>query len=170
MPIFCKNNVHSQKDIPLSCTYFVQKTSILSKHGASCHFHQFFQENTPAVMPTFGQNYVNFVNTTLYYGLKKSAGHPFCRLFTKNRCSHARILEKNVHSLKKHTALMPKFSQKTLTFSKTLRSQGIFFKFTIKKPLLPCPYFVRKNVNSVKTMDYGPKKLIRCPFFRFVMK
>ena len=36
----------------------------------------------------------------------------------------------------------------------------------MKKPLLSCPYEIKKNVNSVKTTQYyGPKKLIGCPFF-----
>ena len=60
---------------------------------------------------------------------------------------------------------MPLFCRKNVHSLKTLCSHFIFWIFVLKTP---CCYahILSKKVNSVKTKRYyGPKKLIRCPFF-----
>ena len=140
MHIFCPKNVH-----PLKTRCFMPFSSNFSGKYPCCH-------------ADIWSKLRQFCQFSTILWSKKVNRTPFLPIFHENPCSHDRILEKKRPISKKHTALMPKFSRKTLTFSKTLCSQGIFFKFTMKKPLLPCPYFVQKNVNVVKTTDYGPKK------------
>ena len=91
MPFFYN---FSAKKSPLSCPYFVKKTSILKKtHCSQVHilskyvqslkntalmsFFQNFHEKLSAVKPIFGQKNVNAVNTTLCYGPNKSIWCPF---------------------------------------------------------------------------------------------
>ena len=72
---------------------------------------------------------------------------------------------KNVHSVKKHTAVKPIFCRKTSILSKTRCSHFICFKFSWKTPAV-MPIFGHKSLNSVKTtLYYRPKKSIGYPFF-----
>ena len=61
---------------------------------------------------------------------------------------------------------MPLFCRKNVhSLQKKLCSHLIFLKFFVENSLLLC-HILSKKVNSVKTKRYyGPKKLIRCPFF-----
>ena len=86
----------------LSCPYLFKKTSILSKSlfsdvifsnfswkTQSCHAHIWWKKN------------INFLNTTLCYGLKKSMGCPllFRFLTKKSLLACPYLVKKNVHSL-----------------------------------------------------------------------
>ena len=74
--------------------------------------------------------------------------------------------QKNVHSQKKHTALMPIFCQKNVHSLKNTVLSCIFFQIFHEKPPAVMHIFGQNNVNSVKTtLYYGPKKSIGCPFF-----
>ena len=67
----------------------------------------------------------------------------FFQFFTKNLCSHAHILSKNVHPLKN-----------------SVFSYHVFQFFYKKLPAL-MPIIGQKNINSVNTtLYYGPKKLV----------
>ena len=97
MPIFCRKKVH-----PLKNTMLI------------CHFLQICHEKTPPFMPVLGYKNFNSVKTTLR--AKKVHRISFFRIFReKLMLSHAYFVN-NVHSLKKHTTLMPIFS----ILSKTL--------------------------------------------------
>ena len=88
--------------------------------------------------------YINSVKTTLYYGTKKSIGCPFASFSWKKNCSHAIFVRKCPFS-KNHFALMPIFCKKIVHSLKNKLLHVMFFKFVIKKPLLPCPYLVKKT-------------------------
>ena len=112
MPTFCQKNVHSLKNTLFSCPYFVKKTSILSKTPSSQVFFFIFHVKPNAVMPIFGENNVNSVTTTLYYGPKKSIGCPFSlsRFFTKKITAVMPLFCPKKHPFsKKHAALTPIF-------------------------------------------------------------
>ena len=65
---------------------------------------------------------------------------------------------------------MPIFYQKRL-ISQKHNALILFLKFLMKDPLLSCKIIGKKNAHSVKPTFYcWPKKLIGCPFFRFVTK
>ena len=85
MPIFGKKNVHSLKTYRSHAHILSKIRPSSQKHGASCHLSQIFHKKTPVEMPIFGQKCKNSVNTTHYYGLKKSIGNPFYQIFTKKK-------------------------------------------------------------------------------------
>ena len=78
----------------------------------------------------------------------------FSNFSRKNRCSHAHILSRKVHSLK-NTLLCPFFVKKR-SFSKTRRSHVIFIKFSWKTRRCNSDIW-SKNVNSVKTILWAIK-------------
>ena len=87
MPIFCQENVHSQKNTILS------KNVRSLKNTALMSFFQNFHEKLSAVKPIFCQKNVNSVNTTLCYGPNKTILCPFFLFFTKSICSHIIFFE-----------------------------------------------------------------------------
>ena len=116
-------------------------------------------------MHIFGQNNVNSVKTTLYYGPKKSIGCPFFFQFFTKKSLLPYFVKKKVHSLKNTLLLCPYFVKKLSILSKTMLPCH-FFQIFHEKPPAVMPIFGQKNVNSVKiTLYYGPKKSIGCPFF-----
>ena len=125
--------------MPILC----QKMSILSKTLCShVIFFHFSMKNPLLSIGIFSQKHVNSVKITLYYGQKRQDDAIFSGYFIKTLCSHADILSKNVHSLKKYSyshILSEKrpFSQNTLLSCH-------FFKLFMKNPLLSCPYLVIK--------------------------
>ena len=74
MPI---KNFTSLKHTLFPCPLFVKKRQFSQKHGSLMSFFSNISWKTPAVMPMLGQQNVNSVNTTKYYGPKKSIGRPF---------------------------------------------------------------------------------------------
>ena len=85
----------------------------------------------------------------------------------KNHCSHALILPKNVHSLKKHNAFTHIFfKNRYVHYLKNTVLSCHIFQIFYENPPAVIPIFVQKNVNYVKTTLYcGLKKAIGCPFF-----
>ena len=147
MPIFCQNNVHSLTNTVLSCIFF-----------------QIFHEKPPAVMHIFGQNNVNSVKTTLYYGPKKSIGCPFFSNFSrKNHCSH--ILSKKSPFSKKHTALMPIFCQKNVHSLKNNAPMSFFSNFSWKTPCCHAHIWSKKRQFCQNYTILWAKKVNRMPFF-----
>ena len=59
---------------------------------------------------------------------------------------------------------MPIFCQKTSNLTKTLCSHIIFFEFSMKNPLLPCPYLVEKSKFCQNYTILWQKKVNRMPF------
>ena len=127
MPMLFQKDVHSLKNTLLSCPYFVEKTSILSKTLCShiifltfkwkilcCHAH------ISSKTHRFCQNYiilwVEKVNRMLFFFRFFTEKTPLsCPYFVKKtstlekiHCSQVHILSKNVQSLK-NTALMSFF-------------------------------------------------------------
>ena len=83
MTIFCQKDVHSLKNIFLSCPYCVEKKSILSKTPFSRVFFFNFTWKTPCCHAHIWSNNVNSVKTTLYYVSKKSIQCPFFSIFSR---------------------------------------------------------------------------------------
>ena len=108
-------------------------------------------------------------NNTILWAKEVSMTPFFSDLSRKN---HRSYVWKNVQSLKNTLLSSLYFVKKTSILSKALGSQVIFFNCFVKNPLVPCPYLVKKNVNSVKPTLYGlwAKKVNRSPFFRFSWK
>ena len=158
--VVSKRRSFSKKTL-LSCSYFVKKTSTLSKTLYShVIFVQLLHKEPPAVMPIFDQKNVNSVKTTLYYGSKKSIGYPFFRFVKEITSLMPLFWQENVHSRKNTLLVSPYFIKKRLVFQNTVLSSN-FSNFSWKTP----PIFGQKNVNSFKTtIYYGPNKSIRCPF------
>ena len=109
----------------------VKKLSIFSKTQCSnVIFFQIFMKNPLLSCPYLVQKKVTSVKTTLQYKPKKSKGCPFFfpRFFTKKISALMPIFcPKNVHSLQNSGALIS------------------FFQFLYQKPLLSCPYLVKKT-------------------------
>ena len=99
MPIFCQNTVHSLKNTLFSCSYFVIKTSILSK--TMC-FHVIvfkFYEKSLLARPYLVQKKRQFCQTYPILLTKKVNRKPFFSIFTKKSfLSYPE--DKNIHSLK----------------------------------------------------------------------
>ena len=114
----------------------LSKTSILSKTQCShAIFFQLFHETPP--VPIIGQ-ITPILSKLLYIMGQKSqydALHDFSR---KNHYSLAHILLKNCPFSKKHVAVIPIFSQKTVHSLKTRCSHVLFFNFFMENPLLSC--------------------------------
>ena len=128
MPIFSKKRPFSQKHCALMSIKKNMKNPLLS-----CPYlikkRQFCQNNT-------------------ILWAKEVSMMPFFSDFSrKNHRSYAHILWKNVHSLKNTLLSSLYFVKKTSILSKTLCSH---VKFFMKNSMLPCPYLVRKIINSVK--------------------
>ena len=123
-------------------------------------------------MPIFGYKSLNSVNTTLFYGLKKSIGYPFFLFFTEKSLLSCPWFVKNVHSLKNTLLSCPYFFKKTSILSKTFCSHIIFFsQIFYEKSHSAVPIFGPKNVISVKHhYIIGQKNSIVFPIFRFAWK
>ena len=66
---------------------------------------------------------------------------------------------------------MARFCQKNLHSLKNTMLSCNFFQIFHEKPPSVMPIFGKKNVNSViTTLQYGTKKSIGCPFFRYFTK
>ena len=152
MPIFCRKNVHSLRNTVLLC----QIKKIMKNPLLSCPYlikkRQFCQNNT------------------ILWAKEVRRMPLFFRFLTKNYRSYAHILWKNVHSLKKHTALKSIFCQKNVISLKNTVLLCHFFKIFMKNPLLSRPYLVKKRQFSQKYIIIWPNKSIGCPFFRFFTK
>ena len=112
--------------------------SQISKHGALSFFFSSNYSWKAAFMPMIGQQNVNSVKTTLYFGPKKSIDCPFFPISHEKITALMPIFCKNVNSLKQ-TALI------TSILLKTLCSHDIFFKNFHKNPILSCPCLVKKR-------------------------
>ena len=122
-------------------------------------------------MPIFGYKSLNSVNTTLFYGLKKSIGYPFFLFFTEKSLLSCPWFVKNVHSLKNTLLSCPYFFKKTSILSKTFCSHIIFFQIFYEKSPSAVPIFGQKNVISAKQhYIIGQKNSIGCPIFPICMK
>ena len=129
----------------LSCPYFVKKKSILSKTQCSHVIFFNFLWKIPYCHAHIWSKNVNSVKTTLYYGPTKSIGCPFFPIFHEKIPALMTIFcQKNVHSLKNKLLSCLYFVKKSI-LSKTLRSHVIFFQIFHEKPLLLCPYLVKKT-------------------------
>ena len=163
MPIFCRKNVHPLNNTVLHviCTKFFMKKPLLS-----CPYL--------VKMRQFCQTY------TILWAIKVNK-IPFFRFFHEKINALMHIFCKKGPFSKKHAALMSIFCQKTSILSETLCSHVIFFNFLMKNPLLPCPYFIKKNQfcqnNIVWIMGqksqwdafflpfFMKKSLLSCPYF-----
>ena len=96
MSIICQKNVHSLKNLVLSC-----------------HFFQLFHENPLLSFPYLVKN-GNSVKTTQYYGSKKSIGYfLFSDFLRKNHSSNAHICQKKMSILlKTHSSHAHNLSKK----------------------------------------------------------
>ena len=160
MPMLFQKDVHSLKNTLLSCPYFVEKTSILSKTLYSHIIFLTFKWKTPCCHAhiwsknrQFCQNYIILwikkVNRMLFFfpifhGKVTSLMPIFC--------------QESVHSQKNPLLSSPYFI-KTRPFSqKHCGLMSVFQNFYEKLPAVK-PIFGPKNVNSVKTtLSYGPQK------------
>ena len=70
--IWSKKRPFSRKTHCSHAHILPEKRPFSQKHSALMSFFLIFHEKPPAFMPIFGQNNVNSVKTTLYYGPKKS--------------------------------------------------------------------------------------------------
>ena len=122
-------------------------------------------------MPIFGQKKCQFCQTyTILLAKKVNRKSPFYFDFHKKIIYLMPIWQKCPFS-KKYPALMLICGQKTSILWKTRCSHVIFFFNFSGKTHVVMPIFGQKSVNSVKTtLDYGPKKSIGWPFFRFLIK
>ena len=135
-----------------------------------CHFFRTFHEKPPVVMPISDQKNVNSVNTTQYYGPKKSIGCPFFPIFHWKITALIPIFCKKHKFSKKQSALKYIFNQKTSIISKYCALMSFFSNFSYKSPAVK-PILSPKNVNIVKTtLMRGPKSQLDAPFFWFLTK
>ena len=123
-------------------------------------------------MPIFGYKSLNSVNTTLFYGLKKSKRYPFFLFFTEKSLLSCPWFVKKRPFSKKHVALMPLFFQKNVNSLKNiLLSYHFFSQIFYEKSPSAVPIFGPKNVISVKHhYIIGQKNSIVFPIFRFAWK
>ena len=132
----------------------------------------YYGPKIPCFHALFGPKNVNSVKTAIQFWQKKVKRMPifyFSDFYEKNHCSHAPFLWINVNSLKKNTALMPIFCQKTSISWKPSANMS-FFSIFLWKTTCSFPYLL-KNVNSVKTTQYyGPKNSIGYHFFWYFKK
>ena len=85
-------NVNSLKKL-LSCLYFVKKRLFSWNLVLTCHFSQLFSWKTPCSFPYLLKN-INSVETTQYYGPKKSIGYHFFWFFKKKSQLQSHICQK----------------------------------------------------------------------------
>ena len=97
-PFFVKN-VHSLKNLPLSCLYFVEKTSILFKTRCFMSLASNVSWKPPAFVPIFGQN-ASILPKLHYIMGYKSIRYPFFRFSTKKSTLSCTYFVKNVNSQK----------------------------------------------------------------------
>ena len=142
MHIFCPKNVHPLKTrcfMPFSSNFSGKypccHADIWSKLRQFCQYYTILWSKKVSRTPFLPIIHEKSMLTCPYFGKKR----PFSK---KTRCTHAEIFSKNVNFLK-NTALSRHFFQ--IYYEKTPAAMPI--------------YFVRKNVNSVKTTDYGQKNL-----------
>ena len=117
IPIFCQKYVHLFKIMVLSC-----------------HWFNYFIKNPKMSWPYWVQKNVNSLNTTLYYGPKKSIRWPFFSDYSrKNHYSHAHGLSKKRLLFKIQTVLMPIFWQKNVNYLKNKMLSCYFFVLIFQK-------------------------------------
>ena len=111
---------------------FCQKMSIFSQHGALISFFSNFSWKTPfghahdwSKKRQFCHNY-----TLLWARNINRLPFFFLPIFTKNHCSHAHTLSKNVHFLKSNQLSCPYLIKKMSILSKTLLSCHFFQIFS----------------------------------------
>ena len=93
-------------------------------------------------MQLFGQRKVYSVETSLFImEQKRQWDARFFPIFNENHCSHAQNLSKNVHSLKKQTALISIFCQTNVLSKTLLCSHVIFFNIVHNKTPTVMPRF-----------------------------
>ena len=119
---------------------------------------KFVMKNPLMSSPYFVKKRQFCQNYTIFWVQKVNRMPFFSDFSKKNKCSYNHILSKRLFS-KIHVILMLIFCQKTSILTKTNCSHIIFLKTFIKYPLLSCPFFVKNNVNSVKTTLYYLMKL-----------
>ena len=115
-------------------------------------------------MPMIGQQHVNSVKTTLYYGPKNSIECPFFPISHEKITTLMPIFCKNVHSLKTHS------SHYVNSLKNTVLSRHFFQKF-LYKPNTLMPIFGQKTSILLKLHYFMVIKVTRMPFlFRFFTK
>jgi len=147
MSILCQKNVHSPKNMVLS--YHLCKTFHKNPY---CHAH------------IWSKN-VNSMKATLFYGLKKSKGCPFSRIFKKISLLSCPYFIKNTPILKKNTVLSrPYFVKKNVHSLKKLYSHVILSQIFMKNSLPSCTYLVKKRIFCRNCSMFGSDKSIGYPF------
>jgi len=123
-------------------------------------------------MPIFGYKSLNSVNTTLFYGLKKSKRYPFFLFFTEKSLLSCPWFVKKRPFSKKHVALMPLFFQKNVNSLKNiLLSYHFFFSnFLWKIPFCRAHFWSKKCHFCKTSLYYRPKKLNSIPYIPICMK
>ena len=117
MPIFCQKYVHFLKIMVLSC-----------------HCFNYFIKNPKMSWLYWVQKNVKSLNTTQYYGPKKSIRCPFFSDYSrKNHYSHAHGLSKKRPLFKKHTVLMLIIWQKNVNYLKDKMLSCHVFCFNFPK-------------------------------------
>ena len=133
MPIFCRKNVHSHENTWLSYIFF----------------HLVVLEKPPVGKPLFGHKKRRLCQNYTIIWAKKVHGMPFFPIFyEKITAPIPMICQKDVHSLKKHIALMPVFCRKNVqSFKNTVLSCHFFFKFEMKNlaAVMPISYLIEKT-------------------------
>ena len=150
MPIFCQKNVHSLKNIVLSCHFF---KSSLKTHFR--HFHIWskkrrFYWNYAVVWTNPYLVKATSILLELSYSMdQKTWYNPlFPDLWRKTHSSHAYFLSKKCPFSKIHNAFMPIFCEQNIHSLKKSLSCN-FVKFFMKSPHC-LAIFGPKKVNSVK--------------------
>ena len=101
-------------------------------------------------------------------GQKSQYNALFFPTFHNKACSHAHILLKNIYTLKNTLSIYIYIMSKMPLVSNAQCSLVIF---VFKLFMTAMSISGQSNVNSVKiTLYYGPKKSVRCLFFRFFTK
>ena len=123
-------------------------------------------------MPIFGYKSLNSVNTTLFYGLKKSKRYPFFLFFTEKSLLSCPWFVKKRPFSKKHVALMPLFFQNNVhSLKNILLSYHFFFSnFLWKIPFCRAHIWSKKCHFCKTSLYYRPKNSIVFPIFRFAWK
>ena len=75
MPIFCQENVHSQKNTMLWSSYFIKKRPVFQKHCALMSVFQNFHENSLLSSPYLVKK--TSILSKLHYIMNKSKRRPF---------------------------------------------------------------------------------------------
>ena len=93
----------------------------------------------------------------------------FFSIFTKKIIS-LRPYDKKVHCLKKQTALMLIFGQKSVHFLKNTMLSCHFFQIFMKNPCCHAHIWSEKCKLCQNYLYYMPKQSIGCPFFQLFTK